>query len=98
MGIVTMGAPAEIVLDLARLNGCTVFVETGTFHGSTTRWAADHFNTVHTIERAEELFRLHSGELARIEGVTPHLGDSRDILPDIIKELGDRMTMYWLDG
>lgn len=64
MGIVTQGIPQEIVIELARLNNSTVFVETGTYHGATTRWASHHFETVHTIERAESLFNLHSNELA----------------------------------
>ncbi|REJ66420.1 MAG: hypothetical protein DWQ31_15270 [Planctomycetota bacterium] len=98
MGIVNMGVPTGIVLELARLHRATAFVETGTFHGTTTRWASDHFEIVHTIERAQGLYDLHSQELAKIEGVTPHLGDSRDVLPQIVRELGDRRAVHWLDG
>ena len=98
MGIVTMGIPQQIVIDLARLNGATVFVETGTFHGDTTRWASNHFEKVHTIERAESLYKLHSSELARIKGVVPHFGDSRNILPQIVRTLDGQRAVYWLDG
>jgi len=98
MGIATYGIPKEIVLELARLNGSTVFVETGTFHGETTRWAAKHFEAVHTIERAQDLYDLHSKELARLGRVTPHLGDSREVLPRIVGEMGGRKAVYWLDG
>lgn len=98
MGIVTQGIPKDIVVELARLNGATVFVETGTFHGATARWASDYFDIVHTIERAEGLYTLHGKELAQVKHVTPHLGDSRDILPSIIRGIGDRRAVYWLDG
>ncbi len=98
MGIVTQGIPTEIVLELARLNGSTVFVETGTFRGDTTRWASGHFATVHTIERAERLFNLYSPDLAHLKGVTPHLGDSREILPRILGEFRGQRAVHWLDG
>jgi len=73
-------------------------VETGTFHGDTTRWAASRFEIVHTIERAENLYNLHSEELARIKGVNPHLGDSRDILPQIVEAIHGQKAVFWLDG
>jgi hypothetical protein len=98
MGIITMGIPQQVVIDLARLNHSTVFVETGTFHGGTARWASNHFERVHTIERAESLYKLHSSELARIKGVVPHSGDSREILPQIIRTLDGQRAVYWLDG
>jgi hypothetical protein len=98
MGCVTLGIPQEIAIELARLNGSTIFIETGTFQGSTTRWASNYFEIVQTIERAEDLYRLHSKALAEIKGVIPHLGDSRDILPQIVKDIGARKALYWLDG
>ncbi len=98
MGIVTGGIPRRITLELASLHGCRVFVETGTFQGETTRWASEHFEVVHTIERAETLYRRHRKELAALGGVTPHQGDSREILPRIVAELGNRRAVHWLDG
>jgi hypothetical protein len=92
------GIPQDIVVDLARSNASTVFVETGTYHGHTTRWAAAHFENVHTIERSQQLYDRHSAELARLPGVTPHLGDSKEILPGIVSCLGDRRALFWLDG
>lgn len=98
MGIVTSGIPKEIVIELARLNDAKIFVETGTFGGGTTRWAANHFKIVHTIERAENLYNLYSNELAQIKGINPHLGDSRNILPQIIKNIDNQKVVFWLDG
>ena len=56
MGIVTTGIPQEIVIELARLNESTIFVETGTYYGETTRWASNYFEIVHTIERSQNLY------------------------------------------
>lgn len=93
-----MGVPEQIVTELAKLNNSTIFVETGTYHGGTTRWASKHFETVHTIERAESLFNAHSRELVKLPGVTPHQGDSREVLPRILEDIGDRSAVFWLDG
>lgn len=98
MGIITFGIPGEIILQLARLNDATVFIETGTFHGGTTQWAANHFDSVFTIERAENLYNLHHEELARLKGVKPLPGDSREVLPSIVAEIGERRAVFWLDG
>jgi len=98
VGIMTSGIPEVITLALADLNGAKVFVESGTYLGATTRWASRHFERVFTIERAPSLYEQHSAELRRLDGVTPLLGDSRDVLPSVINEIGPRRAVYWLDG
>ncbi len=98
MGIVNQGIPKQIVFELAQLSSSTIFVETGTYRGSTTRWASNNFKIVHTIERSENLYRMYSNELSQIKGVTTHLGDSRDILPQIVRHIHGQRVVYWLDG
>jgi hypothetical protein len=98
MGIINFGIPKKIVLDLCAAHSVTVFIETGTYQGATARWASQHFEQVHTIERSESLFEAHCRELSGLHGVAPYSGDSRDILPGIISELGDRRALYWLDS
>ncbi len=98
MGIIVQGIPDRIVRELAKLNEATVFVETGTALGTTTRWASKHFETVFTIEQSDTLFNLHSKELSQIKGVKPLLGNSREILPSIVAEIGDRKAVFWLDA
>ncbi|MEM8732804.1 MAG: hypothetical protein AAGG44_01185 [Planctomycetota bacterium] len=98
MGLNTSGIPREIVARLAGVSGAKTFVETGTFQGATTRWAAGVFAEVHTIELARGLFDEYSPELARIEGVHPHFGDSATKLPEIVSSLGDEPSLFWLDG
>jgi len=98
MGLITLGIPEQIAAELSRLNRSTVFVETGTYLGRTTRWAATQFDEVHTVERAEQLYHQHGPELAAIPGVTTHLGDSRRLLPGILAGLRDCRATLWLDG
>lgn len=98
MGLVTSGIPYDIVAALVEVSGTSVFVETGTFQGSTTRWAADRFETVHTIELSRSLFDEYSDDLAKIPNVTPHFGDSATVLPGIVDKLGSESALFWLDG
>jgi hypothetical protein len=98
MGLITHGIPERITTELSQLNQSTAFVETGTYLGGTTRWAATQFEQVLTIERAEQLYRQHSPGLAAIPNVTTHLGDSRTILPSIVADLKDCRATFWLDG
>lgn len=98
MGALRWGIPQQITIELAKLNGSSLFIETGTFQGNTTRWAASCFDKVYTIERAEILYRRHSEELSKIEGVTPLLGDSAVVLPQVVSEIGDQSAVFWLDG
>ena len=98
MGIVTMGPPAQIVLELARLGDASVFVETGTFHGATTNWASQHFSAVFTIELSDALYNHYYETFRQWPGVTPLRGNSRDVLPNVLAQLGERCALFWLDG
>ncbi len=98
MGIVKLGVPEQILLELATLNKSEIFIETGTFQGGTTRWAAKHFGNVHTIEKSKKLFERYSGDLNKIKGIQTHFGDSREVLPQIIDEISDESAVFWLDG
>lgn len=90
--------PAQLVKHLAVLHDATVFIETGTYIGTTTRWAAANFAEVHTIELLEMLFKETSASLASLPNVKCYHGDSRALLPGIIKSLDQRRTVMWLDG
>ncbi|HEX5031848.1 MAG TPA: hypothetical protein VFX78_10370 [Candidatus Eisenbacteria bacterium] len=98
MGNVYPGIPQSIVLELARIQGATILVETGTFLGATAQWAAAHFDRVHTIERSEQLYQQAHVGLAHLTNVTQHLGSSREILPRIVQDFGAERAVYWLDA
>jgi hypothetical protein len=50
MGLCNNGVPEEYVDTLQKEFGIKCFVETGTFHGATAKWAAERFEQVVTIE------------------------------------------------
>jgi len=97
MGIVNPYFPEEVSLKLAAVANASVFIETGTLFGGTTKWAAGYFKKVHTIELSEYFYNKTKNELISRGNVIPHLGDSRSILPQILKTENTNM-LFWLDG
>src|ERR1700733_6735451 len=98
MGMIQLGAPYEIILDLAKLSGATTFIETGTYPGSSSRWAANHFESVVTMELSEKLYQQHHQDLRALGNVEPLCGDSKILLPQVVSRLGNRPAVFWLDG
>jgi len=98
MGIIDLGIPRKIVLELTKLAGATQFVETGTLAGVTSKWASEYFEAVYTIELSKKFYDQYSDGLRVLKNVKPYLGDSRDVLPTVLMEIGDKKTVFWLDG
>jgi hypothetical protein len=98
MGIVTMGVPVNITLELAKLANANVLIETGTFTGQTARWAANYFEYVYTIEKSDEIYAIYAPTFDNINGLSALLGDARIELPKILNIVKDRNVLYWLDS
>lgn len=77
-----------------------VFVESGTFHGKTTRWALARFATVHTIELSPDYYAEAVRDLAPL-GAICHHGDTREHLPRLAREIAEPVCWFldahWLD-
>lgn len=97
MGDVRMGPPERLVLSLRDALGAATFIETGTFRGATAEWASRHFSKVHSIERAESLYREATERLGTVGNLSLHLGDTRDIMPVLISSL-EAPAVLWLDA
>jgi hypothetical protein len=96
MGLIHWGVPEQYVLDLKKASGAKCFLETGTFRGNTTKWAAGHFDHVYTIELSETLFRENAPAFTGLNNVTSLFGDTREHLLRIASTLPK--TIFWLDA
>jgi hypothetical protein len=92
-----MGPPHDLVLGLRDEFGIRNFVETGTFHGGTAKWAAEHFPHVFTIEASSERYQHIRDVLAPLPNVEPMFGDSRLMLPSLASRLPGN-SLFWLDA
>jgi len=97
MGIVNFSMPRDIVLKFKETAGIKNFVETGTYKGGTSFWAASHFDKVYTIEIDPEISKETSSRQDCPKNIDFFIGNSKDVLPGLVKLLEGR-TLFWLDG
>lgn len=97
MGIVRMGIPQELTLTLRTVFNIDVFVETGTFLGGTSSWAAKYFPRVVTVEAAPHLHAEAKKRHASLGNIDFKLGDSRQAMAEVVPKLTSP-GLFWLDG
>ena len=92
-----MGPPTGVILALQPRLKLEEFVETGTYRGETTAWAADHFPRVTTIELSSQ---FHAAAVERFR-TQPHVrvlnGNSVAVLREIVPGLAGA-AIFWLDA
>jgi hypothetical protein len=97
MGVINFGINRPLVENLAKTFHIQNFVETGTYLGGTTSWAATIFKQVYTIEISEELYRETSEKYKDLTNIHFYLGDSKEVMPSITSII-EGSTLFWLDG
>ncbi len=97
MGVINFGISKELVNKIMAVYPIDNFIETGTYHGGTSFWASQVFKNVHTIEIAEVLYKSTSEKYKHVNNIHFHLGDSKDVLKDLIPKI-EGPALFWLDG
>lgn len=97
MGHIQMGIPRGLILRLLSATAIPNFVETGTFQGGTTFWAAKHFQNVVTIEINPELSRAVAERPDCPANIRFLVGDSATLMPEVVAGLSGS-AVFWLDG
>jgi hypothetical protein len=97
MGAITFGIPKKLVLRLKDIFQIDVFVETGTFKGETTSWAAGNFGKVYTVEFSSVLYDTAFKRLSKYQNVKCYFGSSTKRLPEILSQLNET-AIFWLDA
>ena len=75
---------AKEILNLKKRFKLKTFIETGTCLGHTTKWAADIFENVHTVEINQEYREFALKRLSGYKNVHSYLGNSADVLKRIL--------------
>ncbi len=97
MGILRMGPPWSLILELKSKYNLTDFIETGTYHGNTAVEAATHFNKVLTIENSKRIYDDVIRKHGHLQNVDFKFGDSKNVLKTVIPKL-IKPAIIWLDG
>ena len=96
MGIVTMGPALDLTLALRDVFHLGIFVETGTYQGHTTRWAAKEFEEVYTIEAQKEIWENVQPTFEKHKNIKSILGNSGPELQKLVPSLPP--SMFFLDA
>lgn len=83
---------------IAQATQAEIIVETGTYLGDSTIKMARKFKQVHTIELGVELFEKAQKRFVKKKNIRSYQGDSAKLLPDIIKQLKNSKTVFFLDA
>ena len=97
MGAITFGIPKELVLQLREIFQIEVFIETGTFKGDTTSWAAKNFKKVITVEYSSVFYEAALKNLSKFQNIKCFFGSSPARLPEILSQL-NTPSIFWLDA
>lgn len=97
MGIVRWGPPEELVLRLKRAFSIDTFIETGSFKGHTSSWAAAHFRSVISIEAGQKLYQEAKERYAQHKNIEFICGDGPTELAKIVPRLNEP-AVFWLDS
>lgn len=92
-----MGPPVELIAALRAQRDIREFVETGTFEGHTTAWAAGEFERVTTIELSPEYHARAQARFRDQPQVRVLQGNSAERLREVVPALG-RPAIFWLDA
>lgn len=73
-------------------------IETGTYHGVTTRWFANNFKNVYTVECNESYFEEAKKNIGSCLNVKSYLQDSPLFLSQILNKIDSEKTIVFLDA
>lgn len=80
-------------------NEIEAVIETGTFHGNTTKQLSKMVRFVHSIEVNPENFAIASNNCKHIDNVGIYLGSSEKMLQDIFKKVNlENKFLFFLDA
>jgi hypothetical protein len=85
-------------LDIKKEFDLNTVIETGTYHGTTTRWFSENFDVVHTVEVKPEHYEVALENIGKIPNIKMNLKDSPEFLEEILASVDDNKTILFLDA
>ena len=85
------------VREYGRQNGLRILVETGTYYGEMVAAMKDVFSAIYSVECDHRLAQRAARKFARSSHIHILEGDSRQIIPQLLKGLPGA-ALFWLDA
>lgn len=70
------------------------YIETGTYLGDGIKCVLNNYENIHSIELSEKWYHYNVKQFKNNKNVKIHLGDSKKILPELLKTLNEPITIY----
>jgi hypothetical protein len=70
------------------------YIETGTYLGDGIKCVLNNYENIHSIELSEKWYHYNVEQFKNNNNVKIHLGDSKKILPELLKTLNEPITIY----
>jgi len=71
-----------------------VYVETGTYLGYGIQRVLNSYDYIHSIELSEKWYAHNVNQFKDNKNVIMHLGDSKKILPSLLDDINEPLTIY----
>ena len=85
------------IMSARMLFGITIFIETGTYLGTTTSYVERFFSKVYTIELSDILAHEAQAHFKNKKDISVLKGDSGLLIEDIVKNNKEK-KLFWLDA
>ena len=70
------------------------YIETGTYLGDGIKCVLNNYNNIHSIELSEKWHAHNVQQFKNNTNVKMHLGDSKKILPELLNNINEPITIY----
>lgn len=80
--------------ELMKQKQTNIYIETGCYRGEGVKEVLQHYKEIHSIELSEKWFNYNIEQFKNNHNVKIHLGDSKNILPKLLLEMDEPVTIY----
>jgi glycosyltransferase involved in cell wall biosynthesis len=98
MGAVSFTIDSSLVEFFAERLPIDTFVETGTYRGDAIEVVKPYFERCFSVEFSEEYYIHAAARFQNDPSVTLLKGDSGVVLADLVKRIGEKSILFWLDA
>ncbi len=70
------------------------YIETGTYLGNGIKDVLNNYDNIHSIELSDRWYNYNVEQFAKYSNVKMYLGDSKKILPELLDNIKEPITVY----
>lgn len=84
----------KLFFDYTKIQKTNQYIETGTYLGDGIKCVLNNYKMIHSIELSDKWYQHNVDQFKNNDNVTMHLGDSKKILPHILNNINEPVTIY----